>query len=75
MDNRTKIPISVILDMAKGEIEAFAVNCMRTNNIPPSMMVYVMKDILIDIMQMKTEQLSAEFTEMSKGDSDGNHND
>lgn len=63
-----KTPISVILDMAKNEVENFVLRCMQANNIPPSLMTYVVKDVLLEMMQMKVEQLSEEFVESHKSE-------
>ena len=62
----TKTPISIVLDMAKGEIENHIFTCMQNNHIPPALMAYVLKDILLDVYQMKAEQMSEEFVEMQK---------
>lgn len=63
---RVKTPFSVIMDLAKNEIETQVLNSMQANNIPPGLMVYVVKDVLLDVMQMKVEQLSEEFAESHK---------
>lgn len=61
-----RTPIAVMVDMARNEISNHVFTCMQNNHIPPSMMVYVIKDILLDIYQLKSEQMSEEFVEMQK---------
>lgn len=61
-----KTPICVMLDMARNEINNHVFTCMQNNHIPPALMAYVLKDILLDVYQMKAEQMSEEFVEMQK---------
>lgn len=61
-----KTPLSVMLDMARSEIGNQVFLCMQNNHIPPALMVYVLKDILLDVYQMKAEQASDDFLEMQK---------
>lgn len=66
LKDRSKTPISVMLDMARSEIGNHTFACMQNNQIPPALMLYVLKDILLDIYQMKNEQISENFVEMQK---------
>lgn len=61
-----KIPISVIMDMAKCEIGSFVVRCMQVNDIPPDLMSYVLKDVLSDITQAKVERLSEKYMNLQQ---------
>lgn len=61
-----KTPLSVMLDMAKNEVGSSVFSCMEANRIPPVLMVYVVKDILLDIYQMRAEQMSNEYVELQK---------
>jgi hypothetical protein len=61
-----KIPLSVMMDMARSEIGSHVINCMNTNNIPPFLMVYILKDITSDVMQAKEDQLSKEFIKINE---------
>lgn len=56
-----RTPITVMMDMAKNEIGSLVFSCMQKNNIPPDLMSYILKDVLLDIMQAKTEQLSDKY--------------
>lgn len=66
-EKETRTPITVMMDMAKKEIGAFVILCMEKNKIPPGLMAYILKDILLDIMQAKTEQLSAQYVDLQAG--------
>ena len=35
--------------------------CMDKNNIPPDLMEYILKSVLLDIVQIKTERISKEY--------------
>lgn len=61
-----KTPITVMMDMAKNEIESHVFACIEKNHIPPALMVYVLNNILLDIYQVKIEQLSDDFVELQK---------
>lgn len=63
-DTRMQTPMSVMMDMAKSEIGNLVIRCMQKNNIPPEIMVYVLKDILIDITQAKIERLSEKYVDL-----------
>lgn len=63
----TRTPLSVILDMAKSEISCSVFSCMESNHIPPALIAYVVKDILLDIYQVKAEQIADEFIELQRG--------
>lgn len=65
--NEIKMPLQVTMDMAKMEIGSHAFNCMNNNNIPRFLMVYILKDILLDFIQMKELQLSEEFLKNTNG--------
>lgn len=65
-ENVAKTPISVIMDMAKNEIGNHAISCMKSNQIPPDLMVYILKDVLLDITQIKTEFLCRSFCDIYK---------
>ncbi len=56
-----KTPVDAMLDMAKKEIEEHVVNCMETNSIPPGLMAYVLRSILLNVMDVKAEKMSEEF--------------
>lgn len=56
-----RTPITVMMDMAKNEIGSLVFSCMSKNNIPPGLMSYILKDILLDVMQVGTEQLSEKY--------------
>lgn len=58
---KVKTPLMTVLDMAKGEIKERVFMCMECNNIPPELMAYVIKDVLLDVLQMKSERAAAEF--------------
>lgn len=56
-----KTPLSVMLEMARSEIETNVLMCMDKNNIPPDLMEYILKSVLLDIVQIKTERISKEY--------------
>lgn len=57
-----KMLLSIMLDMAKIEIEDHVCACMEANTIPPDLMIYVIKEILLDLSEMKINQLRGEIT-------------
>lgn len=61
-----KTPVSVVLDMARSEIGNHTFSCMQNNHIPPALMVYILKDVLLDVYQMKAEKMSEEFVEIQR---------
>lgn len=63
-EQKIKTPISVILDMARGEIKNHVIKCMNANNIPPSLMEYILRSILLDVYEMKADQLTEDFTNL-----------
>lgn len=56
-----KTPISVMLEMAKNELGTHVLMCMEKNSIPPDLMVYVLKSILLDVTEAKTDRMSEEY--------------
>ncbi len=65
-----KTPLSVIMDMAGSEIGDFVVKIMQTNNIPPFMMCYIIKDVLCDVQKVALQKSSDEFLELQKAKGD-----
>jgi hypothetical protein len=73
-----KILLSVILDMAKEEIGNHVNACMQSNNIPPDLMILVMKGIMLDLSERKINQLQGEIADMQeilKGSEEDNEHD
>ena len=61
-ENQTiRTPIEVMMDMAKSEIGNLVLSCMEKNQIPPGLMSYILKDVLLDVMQLRSEQLSEKY--------------
>lgn len=56
-----RTPIEVMMDMAKSEIGNLVLSCMEKNQIPPGLMSYILKDVLSDVMQLRSEQLSEKY--------------
>lgn len=56
-----RTPIGVMMDMAKNEIENFVFTCMGNNNIPPDLMLYVLKAVLLDVEEERIKQLSEQY--------------
>lgn len=74
-----RTPIEVMMDMAKNEIGNLVLSCMQKNNIPPGLMSYILKDVLSDVMQLKSEQLSEKYITLQQSmnqevSENGNHN-
>lgn len=61
-----KTPLGTMMDMAKNEIGTHVLNCMQANDIPPSIMAYILRVILLDISEMKVEQVSEELVMLQK---------
>ena len=61
-----KTLLSVMLDMAKAEIGDHVLTCMRSNNIPPDLIILAVKGILLDLNEMKVEQLQRELWDVQK---------
>lgn len=60
-NQQIRTPIGVMMDMAKSEIGNLVFSCMEKNKIPPDLMSYILKDVLLDVMQAGTEQLSEKY--------------
>lgn len=60
-NQKIRTPIGVMMDMAKNEIENFVFTCMGNNNIPPDLMLYVLKAVLLDVEEERIKQLSEQY--------------
>lgn len=60
-NQKIRTPIGVMMDMAKNEIENFVFTCMGNNNIPPDLMSYVLKAVLLDVEEERIKQLSEQY--------------
>ena len=60
-NQQIRTPIGVMMDMAEGEIENHVFTCMGKNNIPPELMSYVLKSVLLDVEKERIKQLSEQY--------------
>lgn len=61
IEKAMQTPISVMLNMAKREIETHVYKCMELNGIEPALMSLVLRGILLDVLQAETEQISEKY--------------
>lgn len=57
--NNQKISMPVLLDEATVQINAYVTSVMQSKGVPPEMMIYVLKDILLDLYEAKTCKMAA----------------
>lgn len=60
-NQQIRTPIGVMMDMAESEIENLVFTCMEKNNIPPDLMSYILKAVLLDVEEERTKQLSEQY--------------
>lgn len=60
-DKSNMTPLSVIMDMAKEEILIFISQVSTNNNIPPGIMIYILKDVLSNLQDQNIAFLNGEI--------------
>lgn len=61
-----RTPLHRILDLAKDEIEQNIIATMENNQIPAGIMIYVLKNILLDLTEMKVMRNNNELLEIQE---------
>lgn len=61
--NNQKINILTLLDGVTMQLNAYITSIMRSKGVPPEMMIYVLKDILLDLYEAKTCKMAAMIAE------------
>lgn len=60
-NQQIRTPIGVMMDMAKSEIGNLVFSCMEKNKIPPDLMSYILKSVLLDVEQARIERLLEQY--------------
>ena len=60
-NQQIRTPIGVMMDMAKSEIGNLVFSCMEKHKIPPDLMSYILKSVLLDVEQARIEQLLEQY--------------
>lgn len=55
-DQQKKVPITVLMDVAKKDVETTINAIMVNNGIPADLMVYIVESALCDLMRMRNMQ-------------------
>lgn len=57
-DTQKKVPITVLMDVAKKDVETTINAIMVNNGIPADLMIYIVESALCDLMRMRNIQVA-----------------
>lgn len=69
-DTQKKVPITVLMDMAKKDVETTINAIMINNGIPADLMIYIVESALCDLMRMRNMQAAEQSMDIHEVEGD-----
>ena len=69
-DAKKKVPITVLMDVAKKDVETTINAIMVNNGIPADLMVYIVESALCDLMRMRNMQAAEQSMDIHEVEGD-----
>lgn len=63
-NDKTKINMPVLLDGITGQLNACVASIMQSRGVPPEIMIYAVKEVLLDLYEAKINRMANVIVEM-----------